>query len=68
MRTVVLRLLVIIVVTSVALATVGGTMATWSDTETMRGNVIETGSLDLLVAKCAEGWTSCGEFSEARAE
>lgn len=64
MRTVVLRLLAIIVVTSVALVTIGGTTATWSDAETVEGNVIETGSLDLRVAKCAEGWTSCGEFSE----
>lgn len=64
MRTVTLRVLAIIVVISVALATVGGTTATWSDTETAEGNVVETGSLDLLVAKCAEGWASCGEFSE----
>jgi hypothetical protein len=39
-------------------------MATWGDTETAGGNVIETGSLDLQVTKCDEDGVSCGEFSE----
>jgi len=41
--------MVILILIGVALPTVGGTLATWSDSETMAGNYIETGSLDLLV-------------------
>jgi len=46
MRNVLLSLVVFAVLVSGA---VGGTLATWSDSETSLGNVIETGSLDLRV-------------------
>jgi len=49
MKTILFNVLVVIVVIGVALPMVGGTLATWSDSETMEGNYIETGSLDLLV-------------------
>jgi len=42
-------MLAVLVLIGVALPMVGGTMATWSDSETMMGNYIETGCLDLKV-------------------
>lgn len=39
----------IVVVCTLVVAGVGGTLATWSDSETSFDNYIETGSLDLLV-------------------
>lgn len=39
-------------------------MATWSDSETMEGNYIETGSLDLLVAKCDADWENPGTLND----
>lgn len=49
MKTILVNILAILVIVGVALPMVGGTLATWSDSETMEGNYIETGSLDLLV-------------------
>jgi predicted ribosomally synthesized peptide with SipW-like signal peptide len=49
---------------SLALAGIGGTMATWSDSETSEGNYIETGSVDLLVAKCDADWANPGAFKD----
>jgi len=39
----------IIVISALVIAALGGTFATWSDSETSAGNYIETGSLDLKV-------------------
>jgi predicted ribosomally synthesized peptide with SipW-like signal peptide len=49
---------------SLALSGIGGTMATWSDSETSQGNYIETGSVDLLVAKCDTEWANAGAFKD----
>lgn len=49
---------------AVGVPLIGGTFATWSDSETMEGNYIETGSLDLLVAKCDADWQNPGTFSD----
>ena len=57
-------LLLLVVVGSLVLAGVGGTFATWSDSETSYNNTIETGSLDLLVAKCGDDWQSPGAFKD----
>jgi len=54
----------LVVVGAVALAGIGGTFATWSDSETSEGNYIETGSVDLLVAKCAGDWQNAGAFKD----
>lgn len=64
MKTVLLNILALMVVISVALPLVGGTMATWSDSETMEGNYIETGSLDLLVATCEADWENPGPSND----
>jgi predicted ribosomally synthesized peptide with SipW-like signal peptide len=56
--------LALIVVVSVTISLAGGTFATWSDSETSEGNYIETGSLDLLVAKCDADWQNPGAFKE----
>ena len=42
-------LLSLVVVAALIAGAVGGTLATWSDSETSHGNVISTGSLDLKV-------------------
>jgi predicted ribosomally synthesized peptide with SipW-like signal peptide len=42
-------LLSLVVIAALIAGAVGGTLATWSDSETSHGNVIETGSVDLLV-------------------
>jgi predicted ribosomally synthesized peptide with SipW-like signal peptide len=42
-------LLVAVVICALAIAGIGGTFATWSDSETSPDNYIETGSVDLLV-------------------
>jgi predicted ribosomally synthesized peptide with SipW-like signal peptide len=39
----------VVVVCALAIAGIGGTFATWSDSETSMGNTIETGSVDLMV-------------------
>jgi predicted ribosomally synthesized peptide with SipW-like signal peptide len=39
----------VVVVCALAIAGIGGTFATWSDSETSMDNYIETGSVDLLV-------------------
>lgn len=57
-------LLILLMVIGVGLPVVGGTLASWSDSETMEDNYIETGSLDLLVAKCGDNWTNPGSFSD----
>jgi predicted ribosomally synthesized peptide with SipW-like signal peptide len=41
--------LVAVVICALAIAGIGGTFATWSDSETSPDNYIETGSVDLLV-------------------
>ncbi len=46
MKSIVLSLVVVAVLVA---AGVGGTLATWSDSETSIGNTIETGSVDLMV-------------------
>ena len=57
-------LLVIIVVGSLMMAGIGGTFATWSDSEASYNNTIETGSVDLLVAKCDASWQNPGVFKD----
>ena len=54
----------LVLVGSLVLAGVGGTFATWSDSETMIGNYIKTGSVDLLVAKCDADWQNPGTFKD----
>jgi predicted ribosomally synthesized peptide with SipW-like signal peptide len=57
-------LVALVAVGSLVLAGVGGTLATWSDSETSEGNYIETGSVDLLVAKCDADWQDPGPFKD----
>lgn len=64
MKTILVNILAILVIVGLALPMVGGTMASWSDSETSYGNFIETGSLDLLVAKCDADWQNCGLFND----
>jgi len=64
MKTVLLSTLALVVVISIAVSLVGGTIATWSDSETMMNNVITTGSVDLLVAKCDAEWENPGAFKD----
>ncbi len=64
MKTSLLITLAVVVVVSVAVSLAGGTFATWSDSETSHGNRIETGSLDLLVAKCDADWQNPGAFKD----
>ena len=63
MKTILVNILAILVIVGLALTMVGGTLATWSDSETSYEN-IETGSLDLLVARCSEDWQNCGLFND----
>jgi len=63
-RLIKLLLMTLVVVGALALAGIGGTFATWSDSETSEGNYIETGSVDLLVAKCAGDWQNAGAFKD----
>ena len=63
-RTTKLMLVALIVVGSLVLAGTGGALATWSDSETSEGNYIETGSVDLLVAKCNADWQNPGPFKD----
>lgn len=53
-----------LLVGSLVLAGTGGTFATWSDSETSEGNYIQTGSVDLLVAKCDADWQNPGAFKD----
>ena len=64
MKTILLSALAVVVVISVAVSLLGGTIATWSDSETMMNNVIKTGSVDLLVAKCDADWQNPGAFKD----
>ena len=64
MRTTKLLAMSLLVVGSLVLAGTGGTFATWSDSETMMGNYIKTGSIDLLVAKCDADWQNPGAFTD----
>ena len=64
MRTTKLLLMSLVVVGSLLLGGMGGTLATWSDSETSQGNYIETGSVDLLVAKCDTDWANPGAFKD----
>ena len=64
MKTTLLITLALLVVVSVAVSLAGGTFATWSDSETSEGNYIETGSIDLLVAKCDADWQNPGAFKD----
>jgi predicted ribosomally synthesized peptide with SipW-like signal peptide len=59
-----LLLAALVVVGSLVLAGVGGTFATWSDSETSYNNVIDTGSVDLLVARCDTDWQNPGVFKD----
>jgi len=59
-----LLLMSLVLVGSLVLAGAGGTFATWSDSETMMGNYIKTGSVDLLVAKCDADWANPGAFKD----
>jgi predicted ribosomally synthesized peptide with SipW-like signal peptide len=54
----------LLVVGSLVLAGIGSTFATWSDSETSEGNYIETGSVDLLVAKCGADWQNPAPFKD----
>ena len=64
MRTTKLLAMSLLVVGSLVIAGIGGTFATWSDSETSYNNVIETGSVDLLVAKCDADWQNPGAFKD----
>ena len=64
MKTILLSALALVAVVSVAVSVAGGTLATWSDSETSEGNYIETGSIDLLVAKCDADWQNPGAFKD----
>lgn len=64
MRSIRLLLMTLVVVGALAFVGIGGTFATWSDSETSEGNYIETGSVDLLVAKCAGDWANPGAFKD----
>jgi predicted ribosomally synthesized peptide with SipW-like signal peptide len=57
-------LVALVAVGSLVLAGVGGTFATWSDSEVSEGNRIETGSVDLMVAKCDADWHDPGPFKD----
>ena len=63
-RTTKLLLISLVLVGSLLLGGMGGTLATWSDSETSEGNYIETGSVDLLVAKCDTDWANPGAFKD----
>ena len=54
----------LLVIGTLAVAGMSGTLATWSDSETSEGNYIETGSVDLLVAKCDADWANPGVFKD----
>ena len=64
MRTTKLLMISLLLVGSLVLAGTGGTFATWSDSETSEGNYIQTGSVDLLVAKCDADWANPGAFKD----
>lgn len=64
MKSTLLITLAVVVVVSVAVSMAGGTFATWSDSETSMSNIIKTGSLDLLVAKCDADWQNPGPFKD----
>ena len=51
-------LLALIVILAIATASVGGTLADFSDIETSQDNYIKTGSLDLKVATADENWVA----------
>jgi predicted ribosomally synthesized peptide with SipW-like signal peptide len=57
-------LVALLAVGSLVLSGVGGTFATWSDSEVSEGNYIETGSVDLMVAKCDADWQNPGPFKD----
>jgi hypothetical protein len=57
-------MLAILVIIAVAMPLVGGTFATWSDSEIMMDNYLKTGSIDLLVARCDTDWQNPGPFLE----
>jgi len=54
----------LLVIGTLVVAGIGGTLATWSDSETSQGNYIVTGSVDLLVARCDADWASPGAFKD----
>jgi len=54
----------LLVIGTLVVAGIGGTLATWSDSETSQGNYIVTGSVDLLVARCDADWASPGTFKD----
>lgn len=62
MKIILVNILALVLVLAVGLPMIGGTLATWSDSETSMGNTITTGSLDLLVAQCDEDWQNIGAF------
>ena len=64
MKTTLLIALAVLVVASVAVSLAGGTFATWSDSETSMSNIIKTGSLDILVAKCDTDWQNPSAFKD----
>ena len=64
MKTTKLLAISLLVIGALLVAGMGGTLATWSDSETSEGNYIETGSVDLLVAKCDADWATPGAFKD----
>ena len=64
MKTTKLLAISLLVIGTLVVAGMGGTLATWSDSETSEGNYIETGSVDLLVAKCDTDWANPGAFKD----
>jgi len=64
MKIILVNILALVLIFAIGLPMIGDTMATWSDSETMEGNYLETGSLDLLVAQCDEDWQNIGAFTD----
>lgn len=63
MKKILLSLVAVVFVIGVASLTVGGSFAGFSDSETSYDNYIETGDLDLKVAKCDDNWKP-GQFND----
>lgn len=57
-------LLAIIVILAIVTCSIGGTFAAFSDIDISANNVMETGTLDIKVAKSSEGWATTGEFKD----
>lgn len=57
-------LLAIIVILAISTTSIGGTFAAFSDIDISANNSMETGTLDIQVAKSSEGWVTTGDFRD----